>query len=189
MSNRKKKKRRRYNKKQKLWPVITGIIVVLALAAAIVVYIMISSSSSDDSRVNNSPENMPEVNLELEDRAEAAYEQWLSAAVLTGISIEYPSFESVEFYTEGETKIEDKASSAGVYVIFSANGEEKCIYSIPLDAERNDAGTKDIYSEVIGFATFDEADASEIPEGFSSVDIDNIDELVTQSTRVAVYSH
>lgn len=189
MSNRKRKKKRRYNKKRKLWPVIVGIIVVLVLAAAVVAYVMTRGSSSDNSRGNASSDDVPEANLELEDRVEAPYEHWLSAAVLTGISIEYPSFEPGEFYTAGETTIEDKASSAGVYVIFSADGEEKCIRSIPLDAERSDAGTKDIYSEVIGFATFEEVDAAEIPEGFSAVDIDNIDELITQSTRVAVYSH
>lgn len=189
MSNRKRKKKRRYIKKRKLWPVIVGVIVVLMVAASIVIYVMTSGSSSDDSQENGSSDDVPEVNLELEDQVEAPYEHWLSAAVLTGISIEYPSFEPGEFYAAGETTIEDKSSSAGVYLIFSADGEEKCIRSTPLDAERSDAGTKDIYSEVIGFATFEEVDVSEIPEGFSAVDIDNIDELVTQSTRVAVYSH
>lgn len=189
MSNRKRRKKRRYNKKRKLWPVIVGIIVVLALVTAIVVYVMTRGSSSDNSQENASSDDVSEANLELEDRVEAPYEYWLSAAVLTGISIEYPSFEPGEFYIAGETQVEDKASSEGIYVTFSADGEEKCIRSIPLDAERSDAGTKDIYSEVIGFATFEEVDASEIPEGFSVIDIDNINELVTQSTRVAVYSH
>ena len=189
MSNRKRKKKRRYIKKRKLWPVIVGVIVVLMMAASIVIYVMTSGSSSDDSQENASSDDVPEVNLELEDQVEAPYEHWLSAAVLTGISIEYPSFEPGEFYIAGETKIEDKASSEGIYVTFSVEGEEKCIRSIPLDTERSDAETKDIYSEVIGFATFEEVDASEIPEGFFAMDIDNIDELVTQSTRVAVYSH
>lgn len=189
MSSRKRKKKTRYDKKRKLWPVIAAVIVVLALAAAVVIYAMTGSPSSDGSQGNASSDEVPEVDLELENRVEAPYEHWLSAAVLTGISIEYPSFEPGGFYTAGETTIEDKTSSAGVYVIFSADGEEKCIRSTPLEAERSDAGTKDIYSETIGFATFEEVDVSEIPEGFSAVDIDNIDELITQSTRVAVYSH
>lgn len=188
MSNR-KRKNKRYSKKRKSRSVIIGVIAVLVLAAAIAIYAVIRGLANDDSQDGSSADNLSEVNLELEDRVEASYEQWLSAAVLTGISIEYPSFEIGEFYISGETEIEDKASSEGVYVTFSADGEEKCIRSIPLDAERSDEGTKDIYSEVIEFATFEEADVSDIPEGFSAVDIDNIDELITQSTRVSVYSH
>ena len=134
-------------------------------------------------------ENTGSTNQELEDRATAPYEYWLSAAILTGISIEYPTFEPGEFYVSGETELSDSTSSSGIYVTFYVDGQEKCIYGAPLEAERSDVGTKDIYSDVIGFARFDEVSTSEIPGNFSPVDIANINELIEQSVTVALYEH
>ena len=68
-------------------------------------------------------------------------------------------------------------------------GQDRCIYGAPLEAERSNAGTKDIYSDVIGFASFDEVNVSEIPGEFSVVDIDNINELISQSVTVSLYEH
>ena len=126
---------------------------------------------------------------ELEDRVAAPYEYWLSAAVLTGISVEYPAFEPEEFYISSKTELGDRGSSSGVYVTFYIDGQEKCIYGAPLETERSDAGTKDIYSDVIGFARFDEVNVSEIPEDFSPVNIENMNELIEQSISVALYEH
>lgn len=85
--------------------------------------------------------------------------------------------------------LDNHEDSAGVYVTFSVDGEAMCIHAIPLDGERSDIGTKDVYSEAVGFVTFEEVDPAAIPEEFSAVDVENMDELITQSTRVAVYAH
>ncbi len=148
-----------------------------------------SVSDGQTEQTDGQEETLPPADLELEDRMEAPYEHWLSAAVLTGISIQYPAFEPGAFYTAGETALEDAMDSAGVYLTFTLEGEEMCIHAAPLEGERGDAGTKDVYSEVIGFATFEEVDPAEIPAEFSAVEIAEINELITQSTRVMVYEH
>lgn len=124
-----------------------------------------------------------------EERMEAPYEDWLSAAVLTAISMEHPAFEPGEFYRAGDTELGNGSASAGVYITFSADGEAKCIHAVPLDGERSAGGTKDVYTDVIGFASFDEVSPSEIPGEFYVEEIEGINELITQSTSVSLYAH
>lgn len=185
--NSKKSRKGKYNKRLYIG-ISGGIVLVILIIVIILIYGKINSKQNINTS-DNSADNIPETHVELETQADVPYEYWLSAAVLTGISIEYPAFEPKDFYESGETDPDDKTSSAGVYVTFTVDGQDKCIYSKPLETERTVAGTKDISSEVIGFATFDEVSPSDIPEEFSIVEIENMDELITQSTKVAVYSH
>lgn len=195
------------NRNKKIILIVVGIIVAAVIAASVLLTVgrknslvnssengeMISAeqeeAANDAGETEPSEEDTGTADQELEDRVTAPYEYWLSAAVLTGISVEYPAFEPGEFYISSETELGNRGSSSGVYVTFYIDGQEKCIYGAPLETERSDAGTKDIYSDVIEFARFDEVNVSEIPEDFSPVNIENINELIEQSIAVALYEH
>ena len=188
----KKQRKEKEHQKRSLIAVIVIVLLIL-VTAALVLFLWLNRNDGEnaDNGQSSSAEEAQDTgsSIELEERTDASYERWLAAAVLTGISMEYPDFESVSFYFANETDLSDKASSAGIYVTFTVNGEEKCIRSLPLEAERNDAGTRDLSSEVINFASFDEVSASEIPAEYSAVEIADINELIMQSARVMVYTH
>lgn len=188
----KKQRKEKEHQKRSLIAVIVIVLLILVTAALVLFWWLNRNDGENaDNGQSSSAEEAQDTgsSIELEERTVASYERWLAAAVLTGISMEYPDFESVSFYFANETDLSDKASSAGIYVTFTVNGEEKCIRSLPLEAERNDAGTRDLSSEVINFASFDEVSASEIPAEYSAVEIADINELIMQSARVMVYTH
>lgn len=189
----KKQRKEKEHQKRSLIAVIVIVLLILVTAALVLFWWLNRNDgeNADNGQSSSAAEEAQDTgsSIELEERTDASYERWLAAAVLTGISMEYPDFESVSFYFANETDLSDKASSAGIYVTFTVNGEEKCIRSLPLEAERNDAGTRDLSSEVINFASFDEVSASEIPAEYSAVEIADINELITQSARVMVYTH
>lgn len=136
-----------------------------------------------------SGDSAPAAELELETQDDAPYEHWLAAAVISGISMNYPDFESVVYYAFGTTELSASDDSGGIYVTFTSGGERLCVYASPLQEERTEAGTLDIYSEVIGYATFDLVDESNIPADYAEMTIDDLNDLITQSVRIMLYEH
>lgn len=121
---------------------------------------------------------------------DAPYEHWLAAAVITGISIEYPDFELGEIYAVGETNLEEAEKSEGIYVVFTSSGEEKCVYSVPLDEARSEAGAVDITSSVIGFASFEVTSVDSIDVSrYNVIEIEDLNTMIEQSEQVAVYTN
>ncbi len=131
----------------------------------------------------------PAAELELETQEDAPYEHWLAAAVISGISMNYPDFESVAYYASGTTELSASDNSGGIYVTFTSGEERLCVCASPLQEERTEAGTLDIYSEVIGYATFDLVDEADIPADYTEMTIDNLNDLITQSVRIMLYEH
>lgn len=122
------------------------------------------------------------------EHVDAPYEHWLAAAVMISVSMDYPDFELQKIYMSGETDIECLNESAGVYVTYITGGEEKCVFSKPIDALRNEEGTFDIYAEYIGYATYDEISIGEIDNtNFETIEIENIGTLIEQLERVSKY--
>lgn len=123
-------------------------------------------------------------------RADADYEQWLSAALVICVSMEYPDFELEGVYAASATTLEDKFSSQGAYIVFTSGGQRMAIHAKALEAERTAAGTVDISTEAIGYATFDKVDPASI--NFSAMDqiaLDDLSELIAQSVLVSIYKH
>lgn len=103
-------------------------------------------------------------------KADASYERWLAAAMVTAISLHYPDFEINGIYLTAETELSSASQSSGAYVIFTSDGESLVIYSKPLEEERTEAGTVDLYTMDLGFATFDEVNAETVnTEGMQAV--------------------
>ncbi|MCD7946467.1 MAG: hypothetical protein LUF81_07680 [Clostridiales bacterium] len=145
-------------------------------------------AESDDGQ-SGDESSVSDAELELETQEEAPYEHWLAAAVISGISMNYPDFEAVSYYASGTAELSGADASGGIYVLFTSDGEQLCIYAVPLQEERSEAGTVDVYSEVVGYATFDMVSASDIPAEYTEITIENLNDLITQSVRVMLCEH
>lgn len=122
--------------------------------------------------------------------SEATYEQWLSAATVTAVSLTYPDFELEGIYAASETEKADGQKSKGVYVVFTSGGDEIIVESKPLDEERTEKGTVDLYEQGLGFATFDKVNKDDIDtDEMTSVDIDSLKDVMAKATLVSLYEH
>lgn len=123
-------------------------------------------------------------------KADAEYERWLAAALVVGVSMEYPDFIPDGIYSASATSLEERFSSDGVYVVFVSNGSIMAIHSKPISGERSEAGTKDISSETIGFATFDLVDPAGINvDSMDRIALEDLGELIAQSLLISIYTH
>lgn len=122
-------------------------------------------------------------------KADAEYERWLSAAMVIGLTFEYPDFEILGIYTDSETALEDMLESTGVYLSFRSGGEEIVLHSMPLEAERQSTGTRDLFAADLGFATFDVVtDSHPSFEGMTEITMEELGTLISQSLLVSIYS-
>ena len=171
------------SKKQKKDRTKRGLILLLVVAAAAVLIALFVGG-------NRSVHEPEAPNVEIIERADASYERWLAAGMVTAISMQYPAFEINGIYLASETEMSDKISSAGATVVFSSSGESYAVQSRPLSDERTETGTIDLYTKDLGFATFDPID----PASVDSTDkiqgeIEGLEELIAQSILVSLYEH
>ena len=128
--------------------------------------------------------------IEITEKEDASYEEWLAAGAVTAFSLYYPDFEFEEILFVSETELNVRRESKGVYICFVTGGEKVVIHSKPLDKERTKAGTVDLYSQDLGFATFDTVDAGGIKDGdYESIGVKQLDTLISQSMLVSLYEH
>ena len=122
--------------------------------------------------------------------ADADYEQWLAATMLVCVSMEYPDFQLEGIYTSSETTFEDKYSSDGAYIIFTSGGQKMAIHSVAISSERTAAGTTDISSQTLGYATFDVVNASGVnTSAMTEISAEDLETLIQQSLLISVYTH
>lgn len=147
-----------------------------------------NQSGSQSGNNSGNPSTTPP-SLEIVQQADADYEEWLAAAMLIGVSMEYPDFKFDGLYTSSETSIESKANSDGVYIVFESKGKKMALHSSALDGERNTAGTKDLSTQALGFETFDSVDPSSVrTESMTKLDVADLEELINQSLLVSVHA-
>lgn len=126
----------------------------------------------------------------IQQQKDAEYERWLAAAMLVCVSIDYPDFEPEAIYAASGTALTDKFSSDGAYIIFTSGGERLAIHSVALENERTEAGTTDISTEVIGFATFDRVDPEKVDAAaLDPIALEELSELISQSLLISIYKH
>lgn len=126
--------------------------------------------------------------INLHQKADASYERWLAAAMVTAISLHYSDFQINGIYLTAETELSSASESSGAYVAFTSGEESLMICSKPLEEERTEAGTIDLYTMDLGFATFDEVDLKTVnTEGMLSVEAAELSELISQSMLVSLY--
>lgn len=152
--------------------------------------IQIQGEGTDQSELEVVEEEPASAENVVVEKAEADFERWLVAGMVVGISLQYPEFEFTEIYLASETEMGNPGESKGAYVVFNCGGEEIALHSKPIEKERTEAGTKDLYTEELGFATFDEVNPSSIAKDECvSVEMDELSELISQSVLVTVYEH
>lgn len=129
------------------------------------------------------PQTMPQ-------QTQADYENWLAAAMVVCVSMEYPDFQLEGIYATSVTSLEDKFSSDGVYIVFTSGGNRIAIHSAALDQERSTPGTKDISTETIGFASFDFVSPADLDlDILNNIPLDELSELISQSLLIRIYTH
>lgn len=125
----------------------------------------------------------------IQQQADAEYEKWLAAAMVVCVSMEYPDFELEGIYAASATALADKFDSDGAYIIFSSGGTRMALHSVALEAERSTAGTKDISTEAMGYATFDLVDPASVDtSALMAIELDELSELIAQSVLVSIYA-
>lgn len=131
----------------------------------------------------------PQPTVVIVQQADAEYEKWLAAAMVMCVSMEYPDFELEAVYAASATALEDKFDSQGAYIVFTTGGSRICIHSKALEAERTAPGTKDISTEAIGYATYDQLDPDSIDfASFEKINLEDLSELFAQSLLVSIYA-
>ena len=123
-------------------------------------------------------------------KADAEYEKWLAAAMVVCVSMEYPDFELEGVYAASSTNLEDKFSSEGAYILFTSDGNQIAIHANALEQERTAAGTKDISTEAIGFASYDFVAPENIDfDSMEEINPEDLGELIAQSILISIYEH
>lgn len=121
---------------------------------------------------------------------DGSYEHWLSAAMVMAVSLEYPRFELVGIWAASATELSQAADSAGAFVLIRVDGREVLLHSRPLSGERSRAGTRDLYTAQLGFATFDEVDALSVDlSRLREFSVEDISDMIAQSLLVTLYGH
>lgn len=122
-------------------------------------------------------------------RADGSYEQWLAAAGVFGVTMEYPEFQLLGIYAPGQTPLEERQSSAGVYIHILFEDQPLLIHCAPLTAERSAKGTTDIYTSELGYNTFDLVDASAVAlDTMPQLQMQELEVYFEQTILPALYS-
>lgn len=194
--NERRKRRIKKKQRKKIIALAVGILLCLIIACVIIIlYKGNEKAESDFAEENDSQTREVEIvddrgNAEIIAKADASYEKWIAAAMVTAISMEYEDFTIDKIYVTGENDVNSKESSQGVFVVFSRENQQFAITSKPLEAERTEPGTVDLYTKDLGFATYDEIDVSTIDtEICQNITMDEISELISQSLLVSLYEH
>lgn len=186
------KQRHRWSRKQRILIVSAACAVAVLIGAGLTAWIYWSQRSGQQDGDQLESENHElEPHVEDYERADADYEQWLAASVITCISMNTPDFELEEVYASTQSTIDDRMNSQGIYVIYQSGGETLCIQSKPLEQGRSgQAGTKDVYSELTGYASYEEVSADTIDVSqWHTVDMQELNTLIEQSERVVLYEN
>lgn len=126
--------------------------------------------------------------VEIIEQAEASYEEWLAAAMVVAVSMQYEDFIIDGIYLSDENSTRE--NSQGVCVLFTAGDDHQAVWSEPIDEERADSGTIDLYTKSLGFATFDIVDAAYVNTmDKQEIGIDDLEDLISQSMLVSLYEH
>jgi hypothetical protein len=182
-------KRRQMPKKP--WPAILLLIAVILLGGFILTKVLQSGVTDPGLQSGTGAQGTQGIPAQtMPQQAEADYEKWLSAAMVVGLSMEYPDFVLTGIYTASETALENKKSSEGVYIFFTSGGKTQGLYGVALERERTESGTRDISTNTVGFATFDLVEPESVDvSAMKQIFLEEIGELIAQSVLVSIYTH
>ena len=130
------------------------------------------------------------VHYENYEKEEASYEEWLVAATLTSIAMNYFDFSNESFYIASNNDLNGKKNSLGIYIVFTSGGEELCVKAQPLEKARTESGTKDIYSATTGYASFEIVSKDTLDMSvYKATKIKDLNTLIQQLEQVVLYEN
>lgn len=168
-----------------------GCIIVVAVAAAVGLAFALAGNGGqtpEDTAPTGQEATRPTIpGMEL---ADGAYERWLAASMVMAAPLEYPGMDVPEIFIASETELAHQSESKGAYLRFTWEGKTVALYSAPLDRERTEKGSRDLYSMLLGFSTFEEVDPKTLDEtALIRVAPEELQELIEQSLLVSIYGH
>lgn len=113
------------------------------------------------------------------------YEEWLAAAMYMAGHLQYPGYELVGIYAASETAPSNSGASLGVYMHIRVDGREILLCGQPLSQRRTQAGTTDLHTAQLGYATFDEVSGVDL-SGMIPLDMNELVELIDYSMLVSL---
>ena len=115
------------------------------------------------------------------------YEPYLAALSLKALSLEYPDFRLDGIYFTSIVDMSLKAKSEGLYVCFQNGGESLTVQVLPLQDERKESMTRDIFADQVGYATFDLVQS--MPDGFERMNEENFVSLLSELMGIMILQH
>lgn len=173
------------NKNKKLIILIVIVCIILVFVAAITNH----SNKKDNSKENEIiVEN--NANAEIIEKEDASYEEWLSAAMVSALTLNESDLDIQHIYYKTKTELSNKMKSSGVYVVFKSENKIKCVYSKPLEEENQESGTVNLYTQDLGFSTFESVNINKVNfTGYSEITVDSLTTLISQSMLVSLYEN
>lgn len=178
------------------WVVLAAV----AVLALLVVLILLLGPEKKDNLSGTTPgesqtqgttpqeSTTPRPTIQIIDMIDGTYEQWLGAAGLMGTLMGYPGCTDQTVYFLSETDLDDKMSSQGVYLTLTYEAEQIVLHLKPLEAERTEAGTTDVYCQQTGFATWDVVENVDLA-GLTPVTIPELEDYLEQVILPGLYQH
>lgn len=183
-----RKRNRKCGQKQKR--IVMILCMVLAVLLLALCGIFIWKHSGQARQAENVTSGEKKGKTEITERKDADYEKWLAAGMVAAVSMQYPDFEVSEIYLASSVEINEKSKSQGVYIVFHTDSQTIALHSEPLENERTEEGSVDLYTRDLGFATFDKVNIEEIDvSGFDTVSMESLEDRISQSVLVSVYEH
>lgn len=152
------------------------------------------TNNQNDEIKNDSTENDKETidtpNLDVFEKKDAYYEEWLAAAMCMSLTFYEDEFEILNIYYKTKTKLEDKMDSEGVYLIYKNSEGTICLHSSPLEKECTEEGVTNLYSQDVGFNTYEKLSVKKINfANYEEFEIDSLSKIISQSVLVSLYEN
>ena len=151
-----------------------------------------NSSNNQDKNptLENDNETIDTPNLDVVEKKESYYEEWLAAAMCMSLTFYEDEFEILNIYYKSKTKLEDKMDSEGVYLIYKNSEGTICLHSSPLEKECTDEGVTNLYSQDVGFNTYEKLSVKKINfANYEEFEIDSLSKIISQSVLVSLYEN
>lgn len=163
-----------------------------AVAALLIFCLLLSAcrmSDIQDGEEDNAPVGDP--SAALPDPDKPAYEQQLAVACASVLPFCFPGMSDFRIYIASETDARDCSASLGVRMVVQESGKTYTVHAYPIDEQRTQTGTRDVYCPALGYAAFDIYEGEQLPanEKWREVPYNVTDSLSGIVTGTRLYEH
>lgn len=165
-------------------------LICLGLSAFVVCALLCGCTKKAEPSESSAQVEGPAGHAEIVNQLDCSYEEYLAAAGLSALTVQYEGFEPKKILCDSKHSINDAAQSKGVYLIYNGVDGEQCLHLYYLEKERTEAGTMDLYSQSVGYAAMDEASIEEAEKaGFTETTVDALEPVIKQLLLTTILEH